>query len=214
MAFGIIYLITNTVDGMRYVGQTQNSLVIRWSGHKSDSKVFSRNFFHRAIRKYGFDAFLKEEIDNAESLQELNYKETFHIINLNTLAPNGYNLTLGGDTVEFSEETRNRISTSIKVRCIRGHLFTPENTYTRPKTGGRKCRQCQKNWVEEKRAKRVGEEILSVPNRDKVACIRGHAFTLENTYIAKTGSRKCKKCMNDQIREKRQRQKHVILSAN
>ena len=28
----------------------------------------------------------------------------------------------------------------IKERCLRGHLFTPENTYIRPDGGGRQCR--------------------------------------------------------------------------
>lgn len=31
-----------------------------------------------------------------------------------------------------------------KTRCIRGHEFTPENTYVTPSTGGRSCRECIK----------------------------------------------------------------------
>lgn len=31
-----------------------------------------------------------------------------------------------------------------KTHCIHGHEFTPENTYIRPKTGGRDCMRCIK----------------------------------------------------------------------
>ncbi len=29
-----------------------------------------------------------------------------------------------------------------KIKCKRGHEFTPENTYINPSSGGRQCRQC------------------------------------------------------------------------
>lgn len=31
-----------------------------------------------------------------------------------------------------------------KDKCIRGHEFTPENTYIKPSTGARECRTCRK----------------------------------------------------------------------
>lgn len=40
-----------------------------------------------------------------------------------------------------------------KTACIRGHEFTPENTYVKPSDGGRQCRQCVRDA---RRAKRAG----------------------------------------------------------
>ena len=51
--FGVVYLITNTVNGKVYVGQTINGLSKRWKGHKNDVRNGSQNPLHRAIRKYG-----------------------------------------------------------------------------------------------------------------------------------------------------------------
>ena len=42
---------------------------------------------------------------------------------------------------------------SNKTSCKRGHLFTPENTYIRPTSNGRQCREC----IREARRKRLSE---------------------------------------------------------
>lgn len=31
-----------------------------------------------------------------------------------------------------------------KTHCLRGHAFTPANTYVNPRTGARRCRQCRR----------------------------------------------------------------------
>lgn len=49
-----------------------------------------------AINKYGPEQFVIEQIDVADSLEELNRKEVWHILRLGTLVPGGYNLTAGG----------------------------------------------------------------------------------------------------------------------
>lgn len=42
-----------------------------------------------------------------------------------------------------------------KTHCLRGHEFTPENTYPQP--GGRMCRECHRQAVARYRAKRKKE---------------------------------------------------------
>jgi group I intron endonuclease len=108
--FGLIYCVTNSVNGKLYVGQTTLSLALRWRSHLRAAQKGSVCTLHSAIRKYGVAAFVIEQLDSADSLEELNCKEVHYINALQTLAPAGYNLTTGGDHYKFSCETREKIS--------------------------------------------------------------------------------------------------------
>jgi len=103
--YGIIYCITNKVNGKRYIGQTTMPLYKRWHAHKkANGRCIS---IAAAIKKYGVDAFEIIEIDRAFSREELDEKEVAHIAAANTLDPQfGYNLRPGGMSATFSEETR------------------------------------------------------------------------------------------------------------
>ena len=146
--YGVIYCITNAVNGKKYVGQTRDSIERRWSGHLHSTRAGSSCALHSAMRKYGVKNFKIEQLDTAESLEELNEKEVYLIVQLGTLAPSGYNLTTGGEGFEFSLEARKKISIAAGSRvvakrkfCRRGHLYDEVNTYFHPK-GGRVCRTC------------------------------------------------------------------------
>lgn len=94
---GWIYLITNTVTGHRYVGQTSRTVTARWKQHVSDAlhKPNKMTLMGRAIRKYGAESFSVETIGQFTNC--LGEAEKLFIAELNTFAPNGYNLTQGGD---------------------------------------------------------------------------------------------------------------------
>lgn len=47
-----------------------------------------------------------------------------------------------GDSIACG--THQSVANSKKTHCSRGHLYSPENTYITPSTGGRLCRICQK----------------------------------------------------------------------
>lgn len=110
----IIYLITNKINGKQYVGQTIQPIENRWSMHKSGASGCLG--LKSAISKYGIENFTIEQIFEANSLEELDKLEKDTIDRLNTISPNGYNLTLGGERVIFSEETRKKMSESGKRR--------------------------------------------------------------------------------------------------
>lgn len=40
---------------------------------------------------------------------------------------------------------------AVKTHCVRGHEFTPENTYVTPNRGTRQCRKCMKIRGQERR---------------------------------------------------------------
>lgn len=112
MSYGIIYKITNLINGKCYVGQTKGSLDYRWYHHcHKSSKCLG---IHNAIIKYGKENFRIEEIDSATTKDELNFKEAYWINKLNTISPCGYNLKTGGNDCTYSKESRQKMSKSIK----------------------------------------------------------------------------------------------------
>ena len=94
----IIYKVINNVNKKVYIGQTIRELRIRKRCHKYTSDNNSSSYFHRAIRKYGWDSFewkvlcecrTKEEMDEMEKKYIKQYKSHS--------SENGYNMTWGGD---------------------------------------------------------------------------------------------------------------------
>lgn len=94
-----IYKITNTVNGKIYVGQTTKKIQSRWREHIKNSQKYPKNKrpLYASIKKYGYEKFTVELIDTAKDKNELDHKEKHWILTLNTLRPNGYNLTNGGE---------------------------------------------------------------------------------------------------------------------
>jgi group I intron endonuclease len=92
-----IYKITNKINGKCYVGQSTN-IQQRWKDHKKDA--FWKNGpdyeypLYRAIRKYGFENFLFEIIEECE-IECLNEKEMFYIAKYRSYT-DGYNQNEGG----------------------------------------------------------------------------------------------------------------------
>lgn len=91
---GIIYKITNNVNGKSYIGQTRQGIQFRWCQH-TNSK--DNSYFHKAIRKYGKDNFTIDILEECP-VEILNEREIFYIAKYDTFK-NGYNLTIGGDGV-------------------------------------------------------------------------------------------------------------------
>lgn len=111
--YGIIYKATNLQNNKVYIGQTKNSIKIRQYDHFGKANNPTTKF-HRAINKYGQNAFRWEIIDEAESKEELNNKEIFWIKKLKTYN-DGYNSTIGGESTtgyHLTIETKQKISKS------------------------------------------------------------------------------------------------------
>lgn len=64
--FGEVYLLTNTVNGKQYVGQTTRGAKYRWRDHQHDAKRRgNKSVLGRAIRKYGATSFTITVLDFA-----------------------------------------------------------------------------------------------------------------------------------------------------
>ena len=122
-----VYLITNTVNGKKYVGVTKHGYQFRFHQHILESRTkYHKSILHKAIAKYGEDKFIVEplEIDVPDEL--LKEKEKYYIKLYDTFYVNkkGYNMTEGGDGMSgylHTEATKARISSTLT-----GHKF-PES---------------------------------------------------------------------------------------
>ena len=111
---GCVYLITSP-SGKQYVGQTVQEPEVRWRSHVADAMMErdTSPAFHRAIRKYGPDAFRHEVLHEGITDQEtLNRLEIEEIETRGSFAPNGYNMTAGGSFGPLCDEALNKIKLS------------------------------------------------------------------------------------------------------
>jgi group I intron endonuclease len=109
----IVYLITNKINGKRYVGQTIQPLKVRHWQHTNDAMVKRAPYpLHCAIRKYGIENFDMDILVKCNSIEELNLQEAHHIKLLGTLSSDGggYNLRSGGENSLQSKETKQKIA--------------------------------------------------------------------------------------------------------
>lgn len=101
-----IYKITNKINNKIYIGQTTKTINLRWQRHCTDALNNRTNTkFARAIRKYGKDNFIVEQIDTANNKDELNQKEIYWINYYNSIIE-GYNsVDGGGDSNTYKYKT-------------------------------------------------------------------------------------------------------------
>ena len=110
---GYIYLITDTTNGMKYTGKhhynKEGELDPNYHG---SGTIISRIYKERP------ETLKEEYIKTCYSEEEMNNDEKYYIKLYDTLWPNGYNLSKGGDGVIPCEETRRKISEKIKEKFL------------------------------------------------------------------------------------------------
>ena len=137
---GEIYCLTSP-SGKKYIGQAVSMIgnkiwgtYGRWKNHiykAFKNKLYkgetensgSCRYLDCALRKYGSNNF-KVEVLIICNKKLLNMHETKFISLYNTLAPNGYNLTEGGESKKWSEESKKLMSEKMKI--LGGHSQTIE----------------------------------------------------------------------------------------
>ncbi len=121
---GFIYKITNILTDKCYIGETKKkNPELRWNEHKQKmEKGIGCPALQNAVRKYGLDKFTFKVL--IICFDEDRYKfEMEYIKKYNSIAPNGYNLTPGGEGGGFygkqhSQETKDKLSKLSKQRYI------------------------------------------------------------------------------------------------
>jgi len=112
-----IYKTTCKVNGKIYIGQ-------HISKRLNDSYIGSGKAFRNAVKKYGKENFIKEIIEYCSCQLDLNEREIYHIKQFNSLYPNGYNLTKGGDG-NFGWIPSDEVKQKIREAHI-GFKYSPE----------------------------------------------------------------------------------------
>jgi group I intron endonuclease len=102
---GIIYKLTSP-SGKSYIGLTKQTIEKRLWKHKRSQRC---RLLQKAIKKYGFDSFKVEVLDANVPHEKLGDLEKKRIAEHKTLAPNGYNLSTGGQSgFKYCQSTRLR----------------------------------------------------------------------------------------------------------
>jgi group I intron endonuclease len=113
-----VYVFTSP-SGKRYVGFTGRPRA-RWLQHVAAARSGSQLPFHRAIRQYGAGAMRRELLERMSTEAGAKRAEQLWIRELGTLAPHGYNLTLGGEgTLGF------RPGPEVRAKMSASHLGRP-----------------------------------------------------------------------------------------
>ena len=148
-----VYLVTNSVNGKQYVGQTTNP----------SNKLGHGRVLLKAYKAHGKDNFSYERIcSDINNRATLNYIERFWIQVMGSVAPNGYNIELGGsEGSTWTEERRRKHSMALKGH--RGwrkglNLPSPNKGKVYPEEGKRKLSEALKGRVSPNWGKKASEE--------------------------------------------------------
>ena len=117
MAYGVVYLIIDETNDLEYVGQTTQSVEKRFKEHARNKK----SLIGKSIRAHGAENFVVVILKECESPEKLDRWEKYFIKSRNTLFPNGYNFTEGGEgTVgySFTDEQRANVAAARKGRIL------------------------------------------------------------------------------------------------
>lgn len=114
-----VYKITNKINNKCYIGITRKTFRQRYNYRDDWWNASSVNSpLRKAVKKYGSENFIVEILKEVNDLKLLNELEVQYIINFNCMAPNGYNLTTGG-------EHNYNVSEQSKIKNREKHLGKP-----------------------------------------------------------------------------------------
>lgn len=131
---GYIYKITNKITNKCYIGETKKTNPeLRWNEHKSKiEKGIGCPALQDAVKKYGIENFKFEIL--IICFDEDRYKfEKEYIKKYNSIAPNGYNLTTGGEGGGFygkkhTNKTIEKIKSTLRDKYENNPHLRKENS--------------------------------------------------------------------------------------
>lgn len=168
-----IYKATNTINGMSYIGQSVHPSE-RVQQHLTDRRT-NTSIFHRAIDKYGADAFKWSILAKVNGKEMANKAEKHYIKRENTLKPNGYNMTKGGDGGSMWNIT------PVVCLTLDGEFVKRYESMASTEEDG------------------FNQSDVSANCRGEIQTCKGHLFMLESEYL-KHGAKKWVKQMPNTVK--------------
>lgn len=156
----VVYLITNLVNEMMYVGCTR-SFKRRMQGHAAASKI--KNYgISKALNDFGLSSFRVCILERCVTEDSMLEAEQFWIEQL-SLVKQGYNLTAGGDGVRQLSEQSSANQRAALSRALKGKSKTKEHNAAVSKALiGRKFSEATKEKLRQKAIGRKASEATKL----------------------------------------------------
>lgn len=184
-----IYKITNSITNKSYIGKTTIGYLKRFSKHKLNAEKGINRRLYDSMRFHGIDSFTVTLEYTATTIEELDLKEIELIAKFNTIMPNGYNMTIGGDggytLSNWSEEKKKELH---KQQALKRIGLKPSKE-TKEKIGLKHKGKIITEEVKEKVAKALKAYFknLSVDERrDKTSHLRKYDGTRKGSKHSET----------------------------
>lgn len=154
---GCIYIFRNLYNNKCYIGKCHGDVAIRYKDHiRGKGSVLLK----RAIDKYGISNFSFHILHDSILDKFLDNYEIEAIRKYNTVSPNGYNLTHGGDGGKKSETSRRKQSeTRKRLGLSRGENNPMKNKNTRIKNAAAQKGKAKVSRIGKKHSKETREKI-------------------------------------------------------
>lgn len=121
-----IYKIENKINNKIYVGMTgEKDINTRLIKHIKRSRYNENRPLYTAFKKYGIENFEISEIEKCNTIEEMWEREKYWIKELNSLLPNGYNISTGGEGGDTYTNNPNREEIIKKI----SQKLSGENNY-------------------------------------------------------------------------------------
>lgn len=181
----LIYKVTNLVNQKVYIGQTINTLDVRKAQHQRDCNRINYvdNYFHNALRKYGFESFTWEVLEECDDLDVLNLLEVKYIQEYDsTNKTKGYNLKSGGlNGGKCTEVTKLKIGASSKEKWKNPEIA--ERMLNGLRKGTETCKQRALENYEERICPVCGTSFVCKPWEKKTYCSSECAAKNPDNYM-------------------------------
>lgn len=167
-----IYVITNKISGKQYVGQTRDIKQRMISHIQETRRNYSYNELYDDIYNLGVENFTIDSIECVDG-KFSDERESYWIRKLNTLHPNGYNLTTGGIVgSEYSELSKSRIGEKTKERWLESEIAKKmlEGARLGGKVSGDKSRGKERAFRELRECKQCGDRFRVIESSDQQYC--------------------------------------------